>query len=315
MSEPKKISVLMATHNGTDTIERTLAAMSDMESPPGGWKLVVVNNGSTDDTEARVLKWQDKLPLEYLVEPRLGKSRAMNMALSKAEGDLIVMTDDDVLPERDWLVQWRRTVDALPQCAVFGGAITPEFGANPPSWAMPITWLTVLYAQTPDYAEGEIEPFNVSGPNMAIRRSVWDQGERLDERFLVGKYGLMGEDAEFVRRASEHGHKVGFAPRARVRHIVQKDQMSLRWMHHRFFRHGRTMFMLEEVREDAVTKRLDFIFPRWRIRRVITNLLKLLASMPCGNKARILGYTRALAYDLGALRQAVLVSKAARTGR
>lgn len=315
MSEPKKISVLMATHNGTDTIERTLAAMSDMESPPGGWKLVVVNNGSTDDTEARVLKWQDKLPLEYLVEPRLGKSKAMNMALSKAEGDLIVMTDDDVLPERDWLVQWRRTVDALPQCAVFGGAITPEFGANPPSWAMPITWLTVLYAQTPDYAEGEIEPFNVSGPNMAIRRSVWDQGERLDERFLVGKYGLMGEDAEFVRRASEHGHKVGFAPRARVRHIVQKDQMSLRWMHHRFFRHGRTMFMLEEVREDAVTKRLDFIFPRWRIRRVITNLLKLLASMPCGNKARILGYTRALAYDLGALRQAVLVSKAARTGR
>src|SRR5690606_12127703 len=45
------LSVLMATHNGADTIERTLAAMSVMEPPAGGWTLIVVNNASTDDTE------------------------------------------------------------------------------------------------------------------------------------------------------------------------------------------------------------------------------------------------------------------------
>jgi GT2 family glycosyltransferase len=301
------ISVLMATHNGSDTIDRTLAAMSALEAPADGWELVIVNNASTDDTEARILKWKDRLPLEYAVEPSLGKSKAMNRALAMARGELIVMTDDDVLPDRDWLVQWRRTADALPQCAVFGGAIVPEFDDTPPSWAMPVTWLTVLYAQTPDYAEGEIGPHNVSGPNMAVRRPVLEQGERFDEKFLVGKYGLMGEDAEFVRRASERGHRIGFAPRARIRHIVQKDQLSLRWIHHRFFRHGRTMFMLDEVHEDAATKELNFAFPRWRIRRTATALLKLVAVMPSLSKQRIFGQTRSIAYDLGALKQALVL--------
>ncbi len=57
------ISVLMATHNGADTIGRTLAAMSELEAPADGWKLVIVNNGSTDDTEAHILKWRERLPL------------------------------------------------------------------------------------------------------------------------------------------------------------------------------------------------------------------------------------------------------------
>jgi glycosyltransferase involved in cell wall biosynthesis len=315
MSDDGMISVLMATHNGADTIDRTLAAMSALEAPAEGWELVIVNNGSTDDTEARILKWKDRLPLKYAVETNLGKSKAMNRALTMARGDLIVMTDDDVLPDPGWLTEWRRTVDALPQCSVFGGAILPEFGDTPPSWPMPLAWLTVLYAQTPDYAEGEIEPYNVSGPNMAIRRSVWEQGVRLDEKFLVGKYGLMGEDAEFVKRAHERGHKIGFAPRARVRHIVQKDQLSWRWIHHRFFRHGRTMFALEEVHEDAATKQPTFAFPRWRIRRVATSLLKLVAALPSLSRQRIFSHTRSIAYDLGALKQALVLAKRRRDRR
>ena len=315
MTDSRKISVLLATHNGADTIGRTLAAMSELDAPAGGWKLVIVNNGSTDDTEALVLKWRDRLPLEYVTEPRLGKSTAMNTALEHAEGDFIVMTDDDVLPDRNWLTEWRRVADTLPQCAVFGGAILPEFGETPPAWDMPKSWLTVLYAQTPDYAEGEIEPFNVSGPNMAIRRSVYDSGERFDRGFLVGKYGLMGEDSEFVRRASAHGYKVGFAPSARVRHIVHKDQMSWRWMQHRFFRHGHTMFMLENVRENKDTGRLEFAYPRWRIRRVAASLLKMLGAAATLSKPGMFIQMRSMAYDLGALRQARILSRQERARR
>ncbi len=306
------MSVLLATHNGADTIDRTLAAMSELEAPSGGWKLVIVNNASTDDTQTRILKWRDRLPLEYFVEPRLGKSRAMNTALAHAQGDLIVMTDDDVLPDRNWLIEWRRAADVMPQCSVFGGAILPEFGDFPPAWPMPRTSLTVLYAQTPDHAEGEIEPVDVSGPNMAIRKSVYDSGHRFEENFMVGKYGLMGEDSEFVRRTWESGFRTGFAPHARVRHIIHKEQMSWRWIHRRFFRHGRTMFMFEEVRQDKISKRLDFSFPRWRIRRAAATFLQLLLVAPSLNRERIFKRSRSLAYDLGALRQAWILSRQAR---
>ncbi len=299
------LSVLMATHNGADTIDRTLAAMSELDAPIGGWKLVVVNNASTDDTESHILKWRDRLPLDYIVEPRLGKSTALNTALHHAVGDLIIMTDDDVLPDRDWLTEWRRMADAYPALSVFGGVTVPEFEGAPPAWPMTDACLTVLYGKTPLQPEGEIVPLDVSGANMAIRKSISDQGWRFDEGFLIGKNGLMGEDSDFVKRLWTQGHRVGFAPNARVRHIVHQDQTSWSWIQRRFLRHGRTMFMLEEMRLDEVSNRPAFRFPWWRLRRGAESALRLLMAAPSGNRARIYQQSKALAYDLGAISQAL----------
>jgi glycosyltransferase involved in cell wall biosynthesis len=301
------LSVLIATHNGVDTIGRTLQAMSELDHPSGGWKLIIVNNASTDDSEARILSWQERLPLRYLVEPRLGKSVAMNTALGHAEGDFIVMTDDDVLPRRDWLTEWRRVADAYPHLDAFGGAIVPQFPTAPPS--VPDSSLTVLYAATPLFAEGEIEGADVSGPNMAVRASLRDEGWRFGQGFMVGSQGLMGEDSDFIRRLVKAGHGVGFAPTAVVRHIIQKEQMSWWWMQRRFFRHGRTMFMFET--EERATRATDepAAFPRWRIRRAAATALKLLLAAPRRDRGRTFALARSLAYDLGALKQAWLMRR------
>lgn len=298
------MSVLLATHNGADTIERTLTAMSRLDPPAGGWKLVVVNNASTDATGALVRKWRDRLPLEYLIEPRLGKAKAINTALAHAEGDLIVMTDDDVLPDKNWLTELRRVSDRFPQCAIFGGAIMPEFDKFPTPWPMPTPWLTVLYAQTPEYAEGEIEPRDVSGANMMIRKSVYEAGHRFDESLLVGKHGLMGDDSEFVARLGRQGYKVGFAPDARVLHIINQEQLSWRWMFHRFLRHGRAEFMQSQESKGKDPEGLKIAFPYWRIRRTATTLLKLPGVALTLDRRRIFEKIRLLALDLGALGQA-----------
>lgn len=312
------LSVLLATHNGADTIERTLAAMSEMTAPPGGWKLIVVNNASTDDTEARVLKWRDRLPLDYVVETALGKSKAINTGLARAEGDFIIMTDDDVLPSRGWLTEWRRIADAYPQCAIFGGAIVPEFDGSPPAWPMPEGSYAVLYGETLAYPEGEIghlkeaaTSLNVFGANLAIRRAVHDQGWRFGEDFLVGTNGLMGEDADFARRLWATGAGVGFAPTAVVRHIVHREQTSWWWIQKRFLRHGRTMFMLDDVRHDAQSGRLEFSFPRWRIRRAAGLIAKLALAGLTWNRAQMFTLCRRLAYEVGALQQARALSRQA----
>jgi glycosyltransferase involved in cell wall biosynthesis len=302
------LSVLIATHNGVDTIEQTLQAMSELDPPPGGWKLIIVNNASTDDSEARILSWQDRLPLRYLVEARLGKSVAMNTALSHAEGDFIVMTDDDVLPRRDWLKEWRRVADAYPHLDAFGGAIVPQFPTAPP-WTMSDSSLTVLYAATPLFAEGEIEGADVSGPNMAVRASLRDKGWRFGQGFMVGSQGLMGEDSDFIRRLVKAGHGVGFAPNAVVRHIIQEEQMSWWWMQRRFFRHGRTMFMFEAEERGARTTDERTAFPRWRIRRAAATALKFLLVAPRRDRGRTFALARSLAYDLGALKQAWLMRR------
>lgn len=302
------LSVLLATHNGADTIERTLEAFSRLDSRAGGWELIVVNNASTDDTETRVLKWLDRLPMQYCVEPRLGKSFAMNTALERASGDLIVMTDDDVLPVRGWLTEWRRVADAYPQCGLFGGGITPHFDKTPPAWRSVPTDFHLLYAKTAGCPEGPMPeaeiPVNVFGPNMAIRASVRDDGWRFGVDFMVGGAGLMGEDSDFVRRLHGAGVGVGFAPGAMVGHIVHNDQLSLIWMMKRFFRHGRTMFLLDEVGgQDGG----GFKFPLWRLVRASGKALELSLALLLFRRTRAFALARALSYDLGALKQAWLL--------
>ncbi len=305
------LSVLLATHNGADTIERTLEAFSQLDAPVGGWELIVVNNASTDDTEARVLKWRDRLPVQYCVEPRLGKSFAMNTALERASGDLIVMTDDDVLPVRGWLTEWLRVAGSYPQCAAFGGAITPHFDKTPPAWRAVRSDFSVLYGQTVDCPEGRMAMtesgcLNVFGGNMAIRASVRDDGWRFGESFLVGQEGLMGEDSDFVRRLYHAGMDVGFAPGAIVGHIIQNDQLSLGWMMKRFFRHGRSMFLLDEAKSQDGG---GFKFPRWRLIRASRRALELSLALLLVRRNRAFALARALAYDLGALTQARLLSR------
>jgi glycosyltransferase involved in cell wall biosynthesis len=300
------LSVLLATHNGADTIGRTLAAMAEMTQPPEGWLLVVVNNASTDATEAEVLRWRERLPLRYFVEPRLGKSFAINAALEHARGDLIVMTDDDVLPAPDWLTELRRVADAYPQCAILGGAIVPAFEGGQPSWPMPQWCRTVLYGETPTYAEGEIGPENVSGANMTIRRSLHEQGWRFREEFLVGEHGLMGEDSDFVRRAVAAGHRVAFAPTASVRHIIRPRQSSLIWMQHRFIRHGRSMVLIEGNTGGA--------FPRWRVRAAATAAFGVALAAVRQDRARMFELMTAAAYHVGALCQSMAPRRSPASG-
>jgi GT2 family glycosyltransferase len=296
------ISVLIATHNGADTIERTLAAMAALDVPEGGWELLVVNNASTDDTEARALAWKDRLPLLYLVEPRLGKSFALNRGLGETGGDLIVMTDDDVLPDRTWLTDIARVAALHPHCAAFGGAIVPAFDGTLPAVAS--NYFGLLYGASPNHPEGAIRPmrgtslYDISGANLTIRKSVRDAGHRFPEDYLIGHAGLMGEDTEFVRRLGASGLQIGFAPKARIHHIIHAHQTSWRWIHRRFFRHGRTVFLQARARGEMAG------FP-WRpVRGVPGSSLRWLLALARNDKTEAFRQSRALAYDLGAIRQA-----------
>src|ERR1700730_805473 len=117
------ITILLATHNGADTLPAVLNAYCKLESPYDGWELIIVDNGSTDNTEEIVHASQSCLPLTYVFEPRLGKAVAQNTGLSRINGDLVVMTDDDALPRPDWLVQMGLAADSEPPYCSFRGTI------------------------------------------------------------------------------------------------------------------------------------------------------------------------------------------------
>jgi glycosyltransferase involved in cell wall biosynthesis len=113
-----------------------LRAFAALHPVPGGWKLVIVDNNSEDGTSSVLAEFADRLPLLTLRERRAGKSRALNRAIPALEGDLVVATDDDVLPDPGWLAALRHAADTHPEATMFGGPVLPHWSRPPPSWLL-----------------------------------------------------------------------------------------------------------------------------------------------------------------------------------
>src|SRR5262252_9165595 len=94
-----KLSVLIATRNRASAIASCLSSIAAAfaNASPIEAEIVVVDNGSTDDTAAVLQAWSNAggVPVKPLHEPQKGKSRALNRALGAAQGEILAFTDDD----------------------------------------------------------------------------------------------------------------------------------------------------------------------------------------------------------------------------
>jgi glycosyltransferase involved in cell wall biosynthesis len=131
-----QLTVLLATRNGANVLPRTLDGYRRAARPPIGWKIVIVDNGSTDDTQQVIESFKSSLPLQRLGQPAPGKNRALNTGIKAVEGRLAVITDDDSIPERSFLIEWAKVIQEDRGCELFGGSIAPLFDVPPPDWVL-----------------------------------------------------------------------------------------------------------------------------------------------------------------------------------
>jgi L-malate glycosyltransferase len=218
-----------------------------LEPPEGGWKLVIVDNGSTDDTKAVIAAFRHRLPLTYLYEPRAGKNAALNTGLSHVSGDLVVLTDDDVLPQSDWLRRLRITAHSQPAFSLFGGPILPKWEYPPEDWILTWVPLSPTFTVLDSVDEGPISPRLIFGPNMTVRADIFQSGYRFDE--AIGPKGsdyAMGSEAEFLRRLGKAGYTAWHCKKAVVAHIIRASQMNKEWVLARAVRYGRGQYRLAD---------------------------------------------------------------------
>jgi L-malate glycosyltransferase len=236
------LTVLFATRNGAATLPAVLTGYRSITPPHGGWKLIVVDNGSVDTSLQVLTGFQQHLPLTCITEETPGKNAALNAGLALVEGDLVVLTDDDAVPRADWLVRLRDAADQHSAYAIFGGAITPRWEIDPPKWIVDWVPLAPTYTVSdPNIPEGPVDGTYVFGPNMAVRASLFEAGLRFDPH--IGPNGAstyaMGSETEFVLRAVSHGARAWFVPRAAVEHCVRPFQLHFAWIIKRAARFGR----------------------------------------------------------------------------
>ncbi len=284
------INVVLATHNGARTLPRMLERLCELHPPPDGWRLIAVNNASTDATPEILRQYRKRLPLTVLEHGTKGKNSALNAAIPAIDGSLVVLTDDDILPERDWLLVYRDTALAHPDHSVFGGPIRPDWPSEPPAWILkPADHLGVSYGITdPALPQGDVSPKLIWGGNMMVRKAVFDAGHRFSD--AVGPKGgtayAMGGETEFLDRLEAAGYRCRHEPAAAVRHIIRPEQLERTWLLKRAYRYGKSCAhsAFAAAGPSGAHRKLYFDAPRWLYRKIATSAVKAcLRGAPLGS--------------------------------
>jgi glycosyltransferase involved in cell wall biosynthesis len=120
-----RASVVVPTYNRAADLRECLEALRAQTLDPGSFEVIVVDDGSTDETAAVVgeLATTGRLDLRYLKHRNQGPAAARNLGIQEARAEVIAFTDDDCLPDPEWLGRLLAALPDDPKCAGVGGRV------------------------------------------------------------------------------------------------------------------------------------------------------------------------------------------------
>jgi hypothetical protein len=280
------ITVVIATHNRANILHKTLEKMEHLTPPLNGWKLIIINNASHDDTENILKRFSSRLPLTSLYQEKRGKNYALNMAIPYFEGDLVVFTDNDVLPEKKWLLKYEQLAKEKNKYDILGGKVIPHWPEEPPDYIINAIPLGPAFAVHPEnILTGEVNPGMIWGPNMAVKKKIFDRGYRFNEKIgpSQGNY-MMGSETEFTHRLCKDGCRVWFSNDIIVEHQIRTEQLKKIWLFTRAIKFGKKAFD-SQYKKDETAHILSLVWLKWRVKKFIIALANLCKGFIFNDKA------------------------------
>jgi GT2 family glycosyltransferase len=274
-----RISTVIATYNRAALLRDCLDRLVAQAYLPGD-EIVVVDNASSDDTPAAIREAaaRSRVPLRYLRETQPGKTPALNAGLAVATGELLALTDDDIVVAEDWIATIRRIFTEDAQLALVGGRVDPRWERPAPRWLrvsehQPYDRMTSPLALL---HYGDRQPLGARtaiGANLVVRRAVLEAVGGFTATLGRLRGTLMcGEDHDFCQRVAAAGYRCEYRPDLRVQHWVPADRLNLRYYARWFYWSGITNARLEQ--SDAGRR-----VPRYLWRRAATGV-PIAASRP-----------------------------------
>jgi GT2 family glycosyltransferase len=207
-----RLSVVVPARNAARTLARALAALAALAPPPD--EIVLVDNGSTDDTPARLDAFAAASTGAKVVvvrEPRRGASTARNTGIRAATGDVIAFTDADCCPRADWLAAL-----TVPLADAAVGAVAGRLATTPPRGVVETFSSLFTLPPAPEPSRHtRWTPWAGGFPtaNLAVRRELLQRVGGFDESVAI-----YGEDHDLCARLYATGAAVVYTPEAVVEH-------------------------------------------------------------------------------------------------
>lgn len=292
-----KLDVIIPTYNRAELLKRTLLSLANAEVPPGFTvKATVVDNNSTDETRAAVedLKPNFKnVELEYVFEPRQGKSYALNTGIERAGGDLLSGVDDDVAVAENWYVEIEKVFrERWNELDFIGGKMLPEWETDEiPDWVEPLKDGVLGWR---DYGDAEWvftneTPILTGGHSIFKREVILNLGMFVEGVTPAGK-NLIGCEDDIIYdkllRAGKHGV---YCPQLVVYHFMPAYRLSKSYFRQWCFGVGMSKYLMS-VCYRPIEERKLFGVPRWMYQSAIKNALKRFRAKFAGREADALDY-------------------------
>ncbi|UCE19895.1 MAG: glycosyltransferase family 2 protein [Gemmatimonadota bacterium] len=199
------ISIIICTRDRAHILSRALRSLARQTVHFEKYEVIVVDDGSRDDTSEECERLRSELPnMKYVpAGEHVGTGRAGNIGLKSARGEFLAFTDDDCIVKEDWV---ERMTAALHQEPIIAGTI-----ASPTENRMKLCHnIDEFHLFSPGRKAGPVD--FIAGANMGLRRSV------LEELNGFRESGQMCEDMELVLRARQKGYRPYFVPDILVTH-------------------------------------------------------------------------------------------------
>ena len=188
-----RVSIVIAVYNGAPTVGRALASV--FAQTYTDCEVIVVNDGSTDDTAAVLARFRDRISV--VTQDNRGLSAARNAGVRASTGEYVAFLDDDDewMPEK--IARSVPILDADRDCAlVYTLALKVDPHGRPMgNDARPDG------AESPTMNEMLAHPWNVVPSQFVVRRDVFERAGGFHERFITSC-----EDLYFLLSAREYGH-------------------------------------------------------------------------------------------------------------
>lgn len=287
-SKAKAVTVVMSTYNGAERLRETLDSMCHIKAPEGGWKLIVVDNASTDNSKEIISSFSGVLPMVALYCAKQGKNAALNMAIPYFEGDLIIFADDDILVPENWLLKFQELASLHKEYSVFGSRIVPRWPSPPGEHILQGVSLGEAFAiHESDIPDGPVKSGKIWGPSMAVRAEIFNTGLRFDENIGPSKGSYIpGSESSFNRMLELQGHKFYFSNSLEVQHQIRPEQLTIKWLKQRAFKFGKARVFWNDFEGGTPGEKKIWIFPRWYFSYMLKAAGEYIFSLLSANKIR-----------------------------
>src|SRR5208337_4485988 len=189
-----KVSVVIPVYNGARTVPLALASVFAQSFTD--YEVVVVNDGSTDDTTSVLAGYGDRI--HVVTQSNRGLPAARNAAIRASSGEYVAFLDDDDEWMPEMLARCAAVLDQDLNCVLaYAGALKVDLAGRP----MPNQESQTNGIDSPTMAQMLERPWNVVPSRVMVRRAVLEQCGGFDERCRTAC-----EDIFFMLRARECGY-------------------------------------------------------------------------------------------------------------